>query len=226
MTIPFIKNNCVIFECHSGKICVGDLANEAAVYDLPFRGICHIPAEAIKVASGIENGAFSVDNAQFFIIDADLYETVREDLLANGIVVPNVALLENIRERHKTSFGYLVSGEFHDCEFEGDGTYLIEVTLINQGLPTLFQDEALDAKERLRRIISSMNTLVCAKCFSEEIQSHPKLGMSPSGRGKKKKEWAIAMAEYALTHGWIATSERGSFGDITPLCPKCKETQS
>jgi hypothetical protein len=48
--------------------------------------------------------------------------------------------------------------------------------------------------------------------------------LSPFGRGKKKKEWGVAMAEHAVTEGWIATPEKGSSGDITPVCPKCWQT--
>jgi len=83
------------------------------------------------------------------------------------------------------------------------------------------EESAVDHRELLRRVISSMNTLVCASCFSAEIMAHPELGGSPFGRDKKKKtEWSLAMADHAIASGWTAIPEKG-FGDITPLCPAC-----
>ncbi|MGN6547342.1 MAG: hypothetical protein ACTHK7_19985 [Aureliella sp.] len=79
-----------------------------------------------------------------------------------------------------------------------------------------------DERELIRRIVSSMNTLVCAGCFSAEIMSHPELGMFPTSRGKKKNDWALAMADFAIASGWTALAVKGSFGNITPLCPACK----
>ncbi len=223
MTIPFIKDNCVIFECHSGKLCVGDLVNDAAIYDVKPNGICHIPTDAIKSTSDCKIDSFAVDNAQFFLIDAQYYKSIRKDLVRHGAITPNFELFEILRKKYNTTFGYLVSGELYDCDFNGDGNYRIDVTLIKSGLPAIVSEYNLGVEELLSKIISSMNNLVCAKCFSVGIQNHPDLGGSPFGKGKKKKAWALAMAKYAIAKGWTATSEKGSFGDITPICPNCRE---
>lgn len=224
MPTPFVEHNCVLFECRSGKLRVGDLANEAALYDVPFDGLCHLPASAIRVAAPTDADAFAVDSAQFYLIDAGAYDAVRSAVLTAEMQTPDYALLGELRNNHQTAFGYLVAGDLYDSEFDGDGVYRLELSLVRPGPPTGPGYDSVAAKEGLRRIISGMNTLVCAGCFEAEIQKHPELGMSPFDKSKKK-QWAIAMADYALSQGWTAIGERGSFGEITPLCPACCKTR-
>ncbi|WP_442511756.1 hypothetical protein SH528x_003469 [Novipirellula sp. SH528] len=210
-----------MFECQSGELLVGDLINDPARYRIPHLGICHLPASAIHNAAAANDG-FSVDHAQIFIVDAPHYQSIRESIRDDydrGAI--DHALCEALRTKKNTAFGYVVAGELFDCDFNGDGTYRFNISLAQGGLPKP-EEKNSDARELLRRIASSMNTLVCASCFSAEIVSHPDLGMSPGGRAKAKKDWCIAMAEHAIGVGWTAVPEKGSFGDITPLCPECK----
>ena len=220
MTKPFIQANTVVFETATGELLVGDLINEPARYTIPLRGICHLPANALVAAKADEPGAFNVDNAQIFFVDAQCYEGVATDIVDRGNIEPNYALYEVLREKHSTAFGYVVSSDLYDTPFDGDGTYRIIVEDIRPGLPDMSAVSPDDAQELLRKIISRMNTLVCAKCFTAELNSHPSEGPSPRGKNQKKK-WCIAMAEYALSQGWTAIPEAASFGDITPLCPEC-----
>lgn len=221
MTIPFVSQNSVVFECRSGTLCVGDLVNAPARYSVGSTGIFHLPASAIVSASGMAS-SFSVDNAQIFFIDSDYYNTIAVAIAGNGNITPNYDLYANLRAQHKTQFGYVVAGELFDTVFDGDGTFALDISQLRGGIPDEMDDSAADQGELLRRIISSMNTLVCASCVSAEIMSHPELGGSPFGRGKGKKEWSLAMADHAIASGWTAIPEKGSFGDVTPLCHTCK----
>jgi len=220
MTIPFITQNSVVFECRTGTLHVGDLVNDPVRYVVSSTGICHLPASAIVPADNAAH-SFSVDNAQIFFIDSDHYETIATAVSDNGNITPNHDLYAKLRALHKTQFGYVVAGELFDCPFDSDGTFALDLSQLREGLPDKIVGFATDEQALLRRIISSMNTLVCASCFSAEIMSHPELGGSPVGPGKKK-DWSLAMANHAIASGWTAIPEEGGFGEITPLCPVCK----
>lgn len=220
--MPFVDGNCIVFECPSGNLLVGDIVNEPARYRTPVRGLCHLPAAGILKATAAQEEVFSVDNAQIFLIDANHYNAVKEALEANPMAFPDVGFLEWPRGRIGIAFGFVAAGDLFDCEFAGDGTYRIDVSLIRSGQPVK-TSEVLNERELLRRVISKMNTLVCAKCFSAEICTHPTLGVSPRAK-KAKTDWAAAMADWAIEQGWTASPEDGSFGQVTPICPKCRIT--
>ena len=220
MMTPFVAHNAVVFECRSGVLCVGDLVNAPARYTIDVRGICHLPARGIIPAVDSAS-SFAVDNGQIFFIDSDHYKTIAAAIVDGGNIAPNYDLFASLRAQHETQFGYVAAGDLFDSAFNGDGTYALDLTLLRGGVPEVSQQPAADARELLRRVVSGMNTLVCAACFVAEIGSHPELGAPPRGRGKKKREWSQAMADHALASGWNAIPEPGSFGDITPLCPAC-----
>lgn len=221
MSLPFVAGNSIVFECQSGELLVGDLINTPARYRVTHRGICHLPASAIhKSATG--KGRFSVDHARMFLVDALHYERIQAaicDNSADGAVTR--PLCNTVRRQAKTAFGYVVVGDLFDCDFDGDGTYRMDFRCAQPGLPGS-NEKGSDVRELLRRVASSMNTLVCASCFSSEIASHPDLGTSPFGRGKAKQDWCSAMAKHASDVGWTALPEKGGLGDISPLCPECR----
>jgi len=221
MSVPFVSGNSVVFECQSGELLVGDLINAPVRYRVSHRGICHLPASSIhKAAAG--NDGFSVDHARMFLVDAPHYERIQtaiRDASDGGAVTRRQC--EAVRRKAKTAFGSVVAGELFDCDFDGDGTYRIDFSCAQLGVP-LANDKSSDVRELLRRVASSMNTLVCASCFSSEIASHPDLGTSPFGRGKAKQDWCYALAKHAIAVGWTALPEKGGLGDISPLCPECR----
>lgn len=220
MKVPFVTQKAVVFECRSGTLCIGDLINAPARYKVRLKGICHLPGAAIVPADGLAP-AFSVDNAQIFIIESDHYDAIAAAVAGSDRKTPNRDLLSKLREQHGTQFGYVVAGELSDSAFDGDGTFALDLSQLRKGLPVQTSSSA-DERELLRRIISSMNTLVCASCFSAEISEHPVFGESPLGRGKNKNDWCVAMADHALESGWTAIPESSSFGEVTPLCPACR----
>ncbi len=223
MKIPFIAENSAVFECQSGRLCVGDLVNNPATYEIPVKGICHLPAEAITSVSEDCEGSFGVDLAQIFLIDAEQYERVSDQIGEREMVMPDIDWLDKLRGRTGTAFGYVSSSDLHDCDFSaGDGTYVIDPGRVKAGLPVPTETPPSRAKELLRRIASSMNTILCAKCFSQEIMEHPELGRFPADN-KRKKAWAAKMAEYAVAQGWTAIAEKCEFGEATPICPHCRK---
>jgi len=222
MDRPFVAENCVIFECQSGRLLVGDLANRAAEYRIPTPGICHLPGEAIMACEAGAEGAFSVDSGQLFLVDADSYEAVREEVLAAGPEIFDDRCRRSLRRKHQTAFGHLRGGELYDCDFScGDGTYRLDLSKLGTGVPAGREEKSPDAKELLRRTIVRMNTLVCAKCCSAEYRPPQDLRDWPKGRDAKIR-WATRVAELAMADGWTAAVEKGSFGDIMPVCPSCR----
>ena len=198
-----------------GKLCVGDLIGSPAVYAVPIRGICRLPTAGIKRERTNAEGTFSVDVAQFFLIDAEHYDAVTADLSVRETYAPDWELFQKVRDRHKTAFGYVIAGNLFDTEFNGDGTYRIDVDQIASGLPAPPTGESPDVNELLRRIASKMHTIVCARCFNAELlKEHPEASFLMSDSD---------MAEEAVGQGWTAIREHSDFGDITPICPDCRK---
>lgn len=210
MTIPFISYNAIVFECQSGTLCVGDLVNAPMRYEIGVTGVCHIPASAIVLANG-QGPEFSVDNGQVFFIDAPFFDAISEAIWEDGFIWPNRDLHIKLRELHQTHFGYVCPGDLYDTDLHGDGTFVLDVSLIREGLPEPEDLSRVDARELLRRSYSAMGTLSCASCRSNELESAPTI--------------MVNVADHAISIGWTAIPKPGSFGDITPLCPKCNKAR-
>jgi hypothetical protein len=224
MTIPFVLNNTVIFELTSSPLFVGDLANKPGAFRVDgFQpGAYGLPASGFQKAELGDPAAFSTDNACLFFADAFHYEKLAADPPDFLAVLRDREVLQQIRRQMGYSFGFIIAGDIECNDFKGDGTYTIDPRLIVRA--KLAQGRTpRSPRQLLEGALKSMNTLICTKCFDEELNSHPKLGMVPTDSGAKSL-WVAAMVKTALDSDWSATNEPSDFGDFSILGPRCKAT--
>lgn len=217
MSLPYHENGYVYFELRSSQVAVFDPANKPGIYEIPVAtpGSWRLPVDAIRPATQAEIEAdskqlISVDAAQIFLIDASCLDVFLDEFDSVRGSWPDYDYFDGLRETLRIDFGYLVAGGELTAHFDGDGTWMIDVTqfehvdtVVDQAEKTVDQG----TRELMLKVARTMKTFVCTQCFSEELlcESEPDV-----------------CVQQALDAGWLVTTVPSQFGKFSVLCPTCR----
>jgi len=219
-TLPYHEDGFVYFELGSGRLAVFEPGNDPAVYEVPGakEGVYRLPVDAILSATAREREEcpeklVPVDRAQMFFVDFEAYEVFISTFDDSQGLWPNFEYFDVIRTGIQSAFGYLVAGNEPAEYFEGDGTFIIDVSQLEFVPDPNNRQQAGPRKselELMERVAKSMGTFVCNECYESEFMCGR---YDPQGSAEEAKEL-----------GWAVTDEQSSFGSFKVYCPDCAKT--